>query len=100
MLLGLLPALVFAQGLEYVKEHYTKYEYRIAMRDGKRLFTSVYAPKDGSQKYPILLSRTPYTVAPYGVDRYKTDIGPSPLFGKEGYIIVYQDVRGLSLIHI
>ncbi len=94
MLLGLVPALVLAQGLEYVQSHYTKYEHRIPMRDGKRLFTSVYVPKEASQKYPILLNRTPYTVAPYGVDRYKADLGPSPAFGREGYIVVYQDVRG------
>ena len=89
-----LSSLLAAQGLEYIKANYTKYEHRIAMRDGKRLFTSVYMPKDGSKKYPILLNRTPYSVAPYGVDQYKADIGPSPLFGKDGFIVVYQDVRG------
>src|SRR4029077_3732789 len=47
---------------DYVKSHYTKYEYRIPMRDGKRLFTSVYVPKDTSQSYPILMDRTPYNV--------------------------------------
>ncbi|MBX6312425.1 MAG: CocE/NonD family hydrolase [Isosphaeraceae bacterium] len=83
-----------AQGLEYVKAHYTKYEFRIPMRDGKRLFTAVYAPKDTSRRYPILLTRTPYSVRPYGVDQYKADLGPSPLFGKAGYIFAYQDVRG------
>jgi putative CocE/NonD family hydrolase len=83
-----------AQGLEYVKSHYTKYEYRIAMRDGKKLFTAVYVPKDESKRYPILLMRTPYNVRPYGVDQYKADLGPSPLFGKAGYIFAYQDVRG------
>ncbi len=83
-----------AQGLEQVKASYTKYEYRIPMRDGKRLFTAVYAPKDQSQRYPILLTRTPYSVQPYGVDQYKGDLGPSPLAGKAGYIFVYQDVRG------
>lgn len=83
-----------AQGLDYVKSHYTKYEYRIPMRDGKKLFTSVYVPKDDSKRYPILLMRTPYSVQPYGVDRYKSDLGPSPLFGKSGYIFAYQDVRG------
>lgn len=86
--------LAWAQGLEYVKANYTKYEYRVAMRDGKRLFTSVYVPKDDTRPYPILLNRTPYSVGPYGPDKYKTDVGPSPLFGKEGYIVVYQDVRG------
>jgi uncharacterized protein len=79
---------------DYVKSHYTKYEYRIPMRDGKRLFTSVYVPKDTSQPYPILLDRTPYSVGPYGEDQYKKQIGPSDEFEKAGYIIVYQDVRG------
>ena len=83
-----------AQGLEQVKANYTKYEYRIPMRDGKRLFTAVYVPKDVSKTYPILLTRTPYSVGPYGVDQYQDDLGPSPLFGKEGYIFAYQDVRG------
>ncbi len=83
-----------AQGLEYVKAHYTKYEYRIPMRDGKKLFTAVYVPKDQSKPYPILLTRTPYSARPYGVDQYKSDLGPSPLFGKSGYIFAYQDVRG------
>src|SRR6266481_5973556 len=77
-----------------VKEHYTKYEYRIAMRDGVRLFTSVYVPKDDSKAYPFLINRTPYSVAPYGVDQYRTQLGPSPDFDKAGYIFVNQDVRG------
>jgi uncharacterized protein len=95
VLVGLLsPGRLAAQGVEYIKSHYTKYEYRIPMRDGLHLFTSVYVPKEQSQRYPILLSRTPYNVEPYGVDAYKNDLGPSPLFGKEGYIVVYQDVRG------
>ena len=97
LLLGSVAPLLTAQGLEWVKANYTKYEYRIAMRDGKKLFTSVYEPKDQSQKYPILLMRTPYNVGPYGPDRYKADIGPSALAAREGYIIVYQDVRGRYL---
>jgi putative CocE/NonD family hydrolase len=90
----LLVSDALGQGLEQVKAQYTKYEYRIPMRDGKRLFTAVYVPKDNAQHYPILLTRTPYSVRPYGVDQYKSDLGPSPLFGKEGYIFAYQDVRG------
>ena len=82
------------QGLEYVKSHYTKYEYRIPMRDGSRLFTSVYVPKDDSITYPILLKRTPYGVKPYGVDQYPENLGPSTLMAEAGYIFVYQDVRG------
>jgi len=78
----------------YVKENYTKYQYQIPMRDGKKLFTSVYVPKDQSKKYPFMMDRTPYSVAPYGVDLYKGSLGPSPLFLQDGYIFVYQDVRG------
>jgi putative CocE/NonD family hydrolase len=77
-----------------VKEHYTKYEYRIPMRDGAKLFTSVYVPKDNSRPCPFLISRTPYSVAPYGVDQYRTQLGPSPDFDRVGYIFVFQDVRG------
>ncbi|HUY34860.1 MAG TPA: CocE/NonD family hydrolase [Pirellulales bacterium] len=83
-----------AQGLEHVKANYTKYEFRIPMRDGKKLFTAVYVPKDELQSYPILMTRTPYSVGPYGADQYKNDLGPSPALGKEGYIFAYQDVRG------
>ncbi len=79
----------------YIREHYTKYEYKIAMRDGVKLFTSVYAPKDDSQHYPILLTRTPYSCKPYGVDAYPTKL-PDMLqnYAKEGFIFVKQDVRG------
>ncbi|MVZ66880.1 CocE/NonD family hydrolase [Sphingobacterium sp. DK4209] len=79
---------------EYVKEHYDKSEKYITMRDGKRLFTAIYTPKDKSKKYPILLNRTPYTVAPYGENEYKTSLGNFPEMMKLGYIFVYQDVRG------
>lgn len=82
------------QGLQYVKANYTKYEHTIPMRDGVRLFTAVYVPKDRSVTYPFLLKRTPYSVAPYGADRYMENLGPSELAAKEGYIFVYQDVRG------
>jgi putative CocE/NonD family hydrolase len=90
---GLTPA-AFGQGLDAVRAEYTKYEYRIPVRDGTKLFTAVYVPKDLSQRYPILLVRTPYSASPYGVDRFRSDLGPSPLFGKAGYIFAYQDVRG------
>jgi putative CocE/NonD family hydrolase len=92
--LGLVAPTLRGQGLDYVKEHYTKVEYRIPMRDGVRLFTAVYIPKDDSKTYPILMTRTPYSVGPYGADRSKNDLGPSPIFGSSGYIFVYQDVRG------
>src|SRR3954471_15882523 len=74
------PDCASAQGVDEVKSHYTKYEYRIPMRDGKKLFTAVYVPKDQSQRHPILIKRTPYSCKPYGVDQYMADLGPSPLF--------------------
>ncbi len=89
-----IPRPLQAQQSFDVKANYTKSEHMIPMRDGVNLFTAVYAPKDTSQTYPILLSRTPYSCAPYGPDNYSNSIGPSPLFAKEGYIVVYQDVRG------
>jgi putative CocE/NonD family hydrolase len=79
---------------DYIKSHYTKFEYQIPMRDGVKLFTAVYVPKDDSQTYPMLLMRTPYSVAPYGVDKYPDGLRPSPAYVKAGYIFVNQDVRG------
>ncbi|HEX5426088.1 MAG TPA: CocE/NonD family hydrolase [Candidatus Acidoferrales bacterium] len=76
------------------QDHYTKHEYRIPMRDGVRLFTAVYSPKDTSQTYPFLITRTPYSVAPYGEAAYPRRLGPSEEFEKSGYIFVFQDVRG------
>jgi uncharacterized protein len=77
-----------------VRGHYTKSEQMIPMRDGIKLFTVIYSPKDSSQKYPIMLNRTPYSAGPYGKDAYKPAIGPSVAMAQEGYIFVYQDVRG------
>jgi len=77
-----------------VRAHYTKFEYRIPMRDGVRLFTVVYVPKDISDTYPILLTRTPYGIAPYGRDKYPAHVGPSDKFAEEKFIFAYQDARG------
>ncbi len=90
----LLSGSLFAQGLEYIKANYTKYEYEIPMRLRVRLFTAVYVPKDAAQKYPIMLNRTPYSVAPYGVDHYRANLGPSEKFARESFIFAFQDVRG------
>ena len=65
---------------EDVRARYTKYEFMVPMRDGVKLFTSIYAPKDTGQKYPFLITRTPYSVAPYGVDQYRSSVGPSEHF--------------------
>ena len=83
-----------AQDSTYIREHYHKTEYRIPMRDGVHLFTTVYAPIDTMNEYPFLLNRTPYGVAPYGSDAYRSTLGPSSAFSRDGFIFVYQDVRG------
>jgi hypothetical protein len=90
-------SVAFAQETSPVKARYTKHEYQLVMRDGVKLFTSVYVPKDTSQKYPIIMQRTPYSVAPYGPDNYRGSLGPSPKFTEEGFIFVYQDVRGRNM---
>ena len=78
----------------WIRAHYTKFEYRIPMRDGARLFTAVYTPNRRIEKLPFLMLRTPYAVGPYGADRYPERLGPHPEFEKEGFIFVWQDVRG------
>ena len=81
----------------YVRQHYVRSDHLIPMRDGARLYTVVYAPKDAGQTYPILLTRTPYSVAPYDKDQYRGSLGPNRHFAREGYVFVYQDVRGRYL---
>ena len=88
------PMPVAAQDSTSIATRYSKTEYRVPMRDGKHLFTVVYAPRDTTRQYPIVLARTPYSVGPYGPQAYPRTIGPSPRFADEGFIVVYQDVRG------
>ncbi|WP_413531986.1 CocE/NonD family hydrolase [Empedobacter brevis] len=99
-----LLSLIFISGISYaqdaktdsayVRDNYIKTEQLIPMRDGTKLFTAIYIPKDQSKKYPVLLNRTPYTVAPYGANEYKKSLGNFPAEMREGFIFVYQDVRG------
>ncbi len=81
---------------DLIRANYSKSEVRIAMRDGVELFTTIYEPNDTdtSRRYPILLTRTPYSVGPYGLSQYKTRLGPCADFEKNRYIFVFQDVRG------
>jgi putative CocE/NonD family hydrolase len=81
------------QGFD-VRAHYTKSEHMVPMRDGVHLFTIVYAPKETAHPYPIMLFRTPYSIAPYGPENYRSSLGPSEYFARDGFIFVYQDVRG------
>ncbi len=89
-----LPAIVCGQGSDWIRENYTKREFRIPMRDGVKLFTAVYAPKDTSRSYPFLITRSPYSSSPYGEDKYPSRLGPSVAMAHAGYIFVQQDVRG------
>lgn len=84
---------------QYVRENYSKAEYDIPVRDGVKLHTIVYSPKDASpdKKYPFLMQRTCYSVAPYGADKYPPRLGPSPALMRDKFIFVYQDVRGRYL---
>lgn len=93
--LSLLTLSLFAQmDSTNIRLNYTKKEVYITMRDGVRLFTSIYIPKDTSQSYPFLINRTPYSIAPYGKTNFTSVLGPNSFFIKEKYIFVYQDVRG------
>ena len=84
-----------AQQLDnFVKENYNKIDTTITMRDGVKLYTIIYTPKDSKEKYPFLMERTPYSCEPYGDTNYAIRIGPNPGLMKEKYIFVYQDVRG------
>ncbi|MFN4144205.1 MAG: CocE/NonD family hydrolase [Runella sp.] len=82
--------------VEWVKENYLKKEYDIPMRDGVKLHTIIYTPKTASEtnRYPFLMQRTCYSVAPYGEGQYPPQLGPNSFLMREGYIFVYQDVRG------
>lgn len=85
------------ENARWIRAHYSKYEARIPMRDGVKLWTAIYVPNDRSRDYPILMIRTPYRVDPYGASRYEDRLGPSMELARNGYIFVYQDVRGRNM---
>ncbi len=87
-------AFTLSQDSAFVRDNYTKNEVMVAMRDGVKLFTQIYAPKDMTKTFPIIMQRTPYTCQPYGLDKFKKRISPNPFMLRENYIVVYQDVRG------
>lgn len=68
-----------------VRARYSKRELYLTMRDGTRLYANVYAPRDTTKRYPILLMRTPYSIAPYGADAYAASLGPWKAFQDDGY---------------
>ena len=78
----------------FVKENFIKIDTTITMRDGVKLYTIIYIPKDESQSYPFLMERTPYSAGPYGAERFPRRVGPTESLMNDKYIFVYQDVRG------
>jgi putative CocE/NonD family hydrolase len=79
----------------WIVQNYSKIERQIPMRDGVKLFTSIYMPKDSTEKHPILITRTPYSCYPYGEENWQTFwSGHRKYYFREGYIVVLQDVRG------
>ncbi len=84
---------ILAQDHSYVEENYDKAEYQVEMRDGVKLFTIVYTPKDQSKAYPFLMQRTPYSIRPYG-ERMRSRLSTNEQLEKDKYIFVFQDVRG------
>ena len=98
VVLLVLGSTVIAQSYQqdslFMRENYTKREVLIPMRDGTKLFTAIYTPRDSAERYPILMERTPYSVDPYGEDQFPYRLGPNKYLMREKYIFVYQDVRG------
>lgn len=100
LVLVILPIIAPAHGAAqdvdslWVAEHYTKVDTLIPMRDGVRLYTAIYLPKDRSRPHPIILRRTPYSVGRYGSGRVNPAGGTWAEFMRLGYVMVLQDVRG------
>ena len=94
ILCGFISSVAFTQNADsvYMRQNYEKSEYQITMRDGLKLFTIVYAPKDKSKTYPMLMNRTCYNASTYA--NFKTYGHPSTYLLHDGYILVFQDVRG------
>ncbi len=98
MKLGILIFLILSNALSFSQDltidDYEKKEVYIEMRDGVKLFTSIYSPKDKSQDFPVLIKRTPYSVKPYGTDTMPAKLMHNPELVASGYIFVNQDMRG------
>ncbi|MEX1140494.1 MAG: CocE/NonD family hydrolase [Bacteroidota bacterium] len=91
----LVPAFSLGQDSLFIRQNYTKHEYHITMRDGVKLFTIAYVPNDMAESHPIMITRSPYSVAPYGPDKYLQSLSNlQRKYFQRNYIMVYQDVRG------
>src|SRR5215467_11468393 len=96
LLILLFPVLLFAQTTSvsqdsaWVRENYIKQEVYIPMRDGVKLFTAIYIPKDMTEKHPILMTRTPYSCSPYGEQNFNASLWTThrKYYARENYIFV------------
>src|SRR5688572_27157756 len=83
------PLIVFSQDYTF----YKKTAAMIPMRDGIKLNTSIYIPANATGKLPIILNRTPYGIPSRDSIDF-TRIKYYSAMAKEGYIFVFQDIRG------
>ena len=90
------PLTPYPQDSAWIRDNYTKKEVYIPMRDGVKLFTAIYIPKDATEKHPFLMTRTPYSCAPYGEQNFGAGLWNTQrrYYARENYIFVIQDVRG------
>jgi putative CocE/NonD family hydrolase len=91
---GITNGQIIQNPINSVQQNYSKQSFQIPMRDGTKLYTTVYSPRDQSKPYPIMMNRTPYSTRPYGDDQYPGRIAPSKYLENDGFIFVHQDVRG------
>lgn len=91
-----LVQLALAQG-NAVQDHYQKTEYMVPARDGKKMFVSVYVPKDKPGKHPIIIEKSPYHPDVYGKDNYRQNMPGSKKFRDAGYIFAFCDARGTGM---
>jgi len=77
-----------------VQERYDRFDVMIPVRDGIRLYTEIYTPRNFSADLPIIFLRSPYRVTnPNGGFTRYFDSAFREL-AKEGYIFAVQDARG------
>jgi putative CocE/NonD family hydrolase len=93
--LAALPPAAPAQQPFDVRAAYTKREVMVPMRDGVRLYTRIFVPKDTTRPHPIVMVRTPYGNFPYGPDSFPRGVDHiTEAYARESFILVGQDVRG------
>ena len=90
------PLAAQATDAAFIQANYAKHIFKIPMRDGVKLHTIVYVPRDAAadRTYPMVMERTCYSIAPYGATEYPGQLGPNRFMMRDKYIMVYQDVRG------